>query len=316
MKSRKSATRSTPPAARSVALQLLHAVIVDGGSLSKLAARTRELEARERALALELVYGVLRWRWKLEGLLPVLLDKPLKAKEQRLRLILLLALYELLELSTPDYAVVDEAVKLCRRQGRSWASGMINAVLRRFIREREACLAALDSDEAVHAHPQWLIERLRADWPAHWQALLRANNQRPPFWLRVNQQQYEAGAYRSLLQQQGWQASTLDFAEQALLLDAPRDVAELPGFDQGAVSVQDAGAQLAAECLDLARGQLQFRSMHGAACRLGVVGAEVAPVHLIFRVQETAASGEKGVVQAVEAQAGDSAPLVETVFGQ
>ncbi len=213
------------------------------------------LEGRDRALAMELVNGVLRWYWKLDYLLNQFLKKPLRNKEQEVKLLLLMALYELTELSTPDYAVVNEAVSASKVMGKQWAKAMINGVLRNFIRDQEACLKKMESNqEAFYSHPYWLIALLKQDWPEQWQAILQANNQRPPLWLRVNAAQNDTGTYKELLQEQGLSSSLHPFALQALKLDQGVDVTSLPGFEKGQVSVQDAGAQLAACLLDVHKG--------------------------------------------------------------
>lgn len=240
---------------RSVALKILHKVF-QGRSLASVKNEVNVLEQRQRALAMELVQGVLRWRWKLEYLLAQLMKKPLRAKEQELQLVLLLALYELMELSTPDYAVVNETVQLSRSLGKSWASGLVNGVLRSFIRDKSKYLSSTESDDvAKYSHPDWLIKLVRKDWPEHWQQILQANNQRPPLWLRVNRLQNETQQYKRLLDEQGIESTLHPAAPQAIMLERGIDVLSLPGFDQGAVSVQDVGAQLATGLLDLHAGQ-------------------------------------------------------------
>lgn len=214
------------------------------------------LDARDRALAMELVNGVLRWHWKLDHLLNQFLKKPLRNKESDVKILLLMALYELIELSTPDYAVVNEAVSSSKALGKQWAKGMINGVLRNFIRDKDAVLKKMASNqEAYYSHPYWLIALLKQDWPDHWQAILEANNQRPPLWLRVNASQNSTEAYKTLLNEQGLSSSQYPYVSQALKLEQGVDVTSLPGFAQGAVSVQDAGAQLAAGLLDVQKGQ-------------------------------------------------------------
>lgn len=214
------------------------------------------LDGRDRALAMELANGVLRWYWKLDYLLNQFLKKPLRNKERDLKLLLLMALYELLELSTPDYAVVNEAVSASKALGKQWAKAMINGVLRNFIRDQQAVLEKMESNqEAYYSHPYWLIALLKKDWPEHWQEILQANNQRPPLWLRVNAAQNKTEAYKTLLEEQGLASSLHSFAPQALKLDQGVVVTSLPGFAQGQVSVQDAGAQLAAGLLDVQKGQ-------------------------------------------------------------
>lgn len=246
--------KQTSETSRSVALSILIKVL-QGRSLAAAKAEVKVLEKRQRALAMELVQGVLRWRWKLEYLLNQLMKKPLRSKEQELKLILLLALYELMELSTPEYAVVNETVQLSRSLGKPWASGLVNAVLRNFIRDMQAHLAKTDlDDEAKYSHPDWLIKVIRKDWPDCWQQILQANNQRPPLWLRVNSVQNTTKQYQQLLDEQSIESSISTAAPQAIKLERGIDVSSLPGFDLGRVSVQDNGAQLSADLLDVHAG--------------------------------------------------------------
>lgn len=251
----KAKTKQGVETSRSVALKILQKVF-QGRSLASAKELAHSLDNRQRALAMELVQGVLRWRWKLEALLSQLMKKPLRSKEQEVKLLLLMALYELMELSTPDYAVVNETVQLSRSLKKTWASGLINGVLRSFARDSQACLSGMDSDEvASYSHPEWFIDLVRKDWPAHWQNILQANNQRPPLWLRVNRLQEKTQQYKNLLDEQEIESSVHPVAKQALKLQRGIDVFSLPGFEQGMVSVQDAGAQLAANLLDVQAGQ-------------------------------------------------------------
>ncbi len=156
--------------------------------------------------------------------------------------------------SDPPYAehtLVDQAVT-CVRQRSPAAANFANAVLRRFVREHAVLVAtACRQPEAAYQHPAWWIERLRQDWPSQWQALLLAANQRPPMLLRVNARRGTAAAYVQRLAQVGRAATLLSApgTPQAVWLHQPCGVTELPGFDQGDVSVQDVSAQLAAPLL-------------------------------------------------------------------
>ncbi len=247
-------SKQSTETSRSVALKILQKVF-QGRSLTSAKAQADVLESRERAFAMELVQGVLRWRWKLEFLLSRLMKKPLRTKEQEVRLLLLLSLYELMELSTPEYAVVNETVLLSKNLGKSWASGLVNGVLRSFIRDRQTLLSSALDDVANYSHPEWLINLLRKDWPEHWRQILQANNQRPPLWLRVNHAQKPTQQYKKLLDEQEINSLTHPFTGSAIKLERSVDVFSLPGFEQGMVSVQDAGAQLAAGLLDVQSGQ-------------------------------------------------------------
>ena len=244
--------------ARRTAVAILGDVVVKGRSLSSAKSRcqTALSEQRDRALAMELVNGVLRWRFRLEFLLSKLLKKPLRKKDADLQFLLLTALYELLELSTPDYAVVNEAVSLTRKLKKQWASAMVNGVLRSFIRDKEALMAQINEQpEALYAHPVWLIERLHNDWPQHYSSMLDENNRRPPMWLRVNSQRVSVEDYLEKLQAEGITYSRHPVVPTAVKLDNPLNISALPGFDQGLVSVQDAGAQLAGELLEANPGE-------------------------------------------------------------
>jgi 16S rRNA (cytosine967-C5)-methyltransferase len=135
--------------------------------------------------------------------------------------------------------------------GKKWAAGLVNAVLRNFTREQERLTASIKDGVARYSHPAWLLEKTKHDWPQHWQQILAANNQRPAFCLRVNRLQYTVAQYRQLLAEEGLESDTVDFADAALKLSHGVDVRSLPGFAEGAASVQDAGAQLAAALLDV-----------------------------------------------------------------
>jgi len=242
--------------ARQNTLQVLMRV-AEGVSLSALQARWINALAdnRDRALCQELVYGVLRWRWKLDALLGLLLQKKLKVKDRDVQNILRLALYELMSCRTPPYAVINDAVLLVRGQRKHWACGLVNAVLRNFLRQSDALIAQLSTEPACYSHPLWMQEKIKHDWPSHWQQILQANNQRPPLWLRVNALQHSTADYQRMLQQSGYDVSRHRVAGQALKLNTVTDVTSLPDFAQGAVSVQDAGAQLSAALLDVQPGQ-------------------------------------------------------------
>jgi 16S rRNA (cytosine967-C5)-methyltransferase len=146
-----------------------------------------------------------------------------------------------------DHTLVDQAVTAAKQRAPASAA-FINAVLRRFLREREAQVAAAGrSPLGAYNHPAWWVEKLRRDWPAEWQDLLLANNRPPPMTLRVHAQRASAAGYVERLAAVGIGARVLGApAAQAVVLDRPVPVSALPGFAEGLVSVQDAAAQLAA----------------------------------------------------------------------
>ena len=146
-----------------------------------------------------------------------------------------------------DHTLVDQAVTAARKRAPQSAS-FLNAVLRRFVRERDALVAAaLKQPTAQWNHPQWWIGRLQADWPEHWRGILAAAQERPPMCLRVNVRQSTGAQYLRRLEDAGLAGRLV--GAQAIVLDAPVAVERLPGFADGAVSVQDAAAQRAGNLL-------------------------------------------------------------------
>ena len=146
-----------------------------------------------------------------------------------------------------DHTLVDQAVDAAKQRAPASAA-FVNAVLRRFLRERKAWVAAAERDpQGAFNHPPWWIEKLRQDWPTQWQAILAANNRPPPMTLRVNGRHGSAADYVQRLAGQGIAARVLGgVTPQAVVLDQPVPVSGLPGFAEGWVSVQDAAAQIAA----------------------------------------------------------------------
>jgi 16S rRNA (cytosine967-C5)-methyltransferase len=160
--------------ARQTSLKVLKQVF-SGQSLSAVQSQTIDKleDSRDRGLSNEIVNGVLRWRWRLEFIVSILLAKPLKQKDIDVQLILLMALYELTECRTPDYAIINDAVDLVRKSGKKWAASLVNAVLRRFTREKEELLASINSDQANYSHPDWILDKIKKDWPDDWQGILQ-----------------------------------------------------------------------------------------------------------------------------------------------
>lgn len=242
---------------RAVAAEILEAVCDGGHSLGAvLRRRCRQLSAADAALVQEMCFGTLRWQPRLQWLLQQLLRKPLKGRDRTVRWLLLLGLYQLLFMRVPPHAAVAETVAAAVALDRAWLKGLVNGVLRNFQRRREDLLRRCADDEvAAHAHPRWFIGLLREAWPGDWQAILAANNRRPPLALRVNRRCQDRAAYLARLAQAGLAARPLAHAPDGLVLEQALDVEKLPGFAEGHVSVQDGAAQLAAGLLDLRPGQ-------------------------------------------------------------
>jgi 16S rRNA (cytosine967-C5)-methyltransferase len=220
-------------------------------ALQNLFSRRPALTPHQRAAAQDMSYGTLRFYGQLRTLLDLLLQKPLQDDE--VRALLLVALYQLQYSRAAEHAIVDHAVKVTQTLKKPWAKGLVNAVLRNFLRRRSALLEQSAADEeGRYSHPQWWIDRLRKEYPEDWAAILETDNQHPPMTLRVNCRAISTEAYISRLHQQGIEGRQV--GESAIMLEQPVAVDRLPGFDEGMVSVQDAGAQLAARLLDMSDG--------------------------------------------------------------
>jgi 16S rRNA (cytosine967-C5)-methyltransferase len=238
-------------------------------------AHTR-LEERHRAAVQDLAYGALRCLARLETLLEALLDKPLQ--DARLRALLLVALYQLERGRAGPHAVVDHAVRTCHTLGLTSAKGLVNAVLRNFLRKRAALGArAQRAEPARYCHPQWWIDKLRVQYPDEYAAILEAGNAHPPFALRVNRRRARVADYLERLRQHGIEGEP--YGTAAVLLRKALPAASVPGLKEGLVSVQDAAAQLAAPLLDLADG---MRVLDACAAPGGKTGhaLELADVDL------------------------------------
>jgi 16S rRNA (cytosine967-C5)-methyltransferase len=236
---------------------LLVTDVLSGKSLSDSlpAALAQFTDSRDAALVQAIAYGVCRHYDYLVAVLDQLLEKPLKAKDLDVFSLLLVGLYQLIELRVPAYAAVAETVSAVNNLNKAWAKNLVNAVLRNYQRRAEDISAKLaDNNVAKYAHPQWMIGMLQKSWPEQWQEVLTANNQHPPFSLRVNGLHNTREAYLEKLTRVGIAASAIPHTEHGLVLENAVDVMELPGFVAGDISVQDGAAQLAAELLMLEPG--------------------------------------------------------------
>lgn len=210
------------------------------------------LSKQQRGAIQDLSYGVLRFYAQLEAILGFLLKKSLH--DRSLHHLLLVSLYQLQYSKAPSHTVVNQAVSASRSlvQGKGM-QGLVNAILRSFIRQRENLLKkAAEKDVGCYSYPQWWIDKLRLQYPRDFQSILLAGNKRPPMTLRVNQRKISVEDYRKLLAEKSMPAELL--GSGALQLSQAVMVENLPGFSEGLVTVQDAGAQLAATFLDVHDG--------------------------------------------------------------
>jgi 16S rRNA (cytosine967-C5)-methyltransferase len=209
-------------------------------------------DPRDRALARAICFAALRAPWRYEALLDALLERGAAKLDRLVRMVLLAGLAQLDAGIGPPYAAVSGSVAAVRALGRPRLAALANAVLRRFLREREALLAALPDDPVQrHQHPRWLIDALARDWPADVERILAANNAPAPMILRANRRRTRREELLGALAASAIEAAPHPRLADAIVLARPADVQALPGFERGALSVQDGAAQLAVELMDL-----------------------------------------------------------------
>jgi 16S rRNA (cytosine967-C5)-methyltransferase len=219
--------------------------------LAEQRARHPGLTQQQLGAISDLSYGTLRHGFRLDCVLAALLNKPMQDAD--LRWLLLIALYQLEHTRAAPYAIVDHAVRSAAALGHAHAGGLVNAVLRNFLRKRAAILAtAAQSDPGRFAFPQWWIAKLRTQYPQQYAHILDACNAHPPLTLRVNRRRTTVAAYLEELARHDIAAAQT--GEWAVRVRNPVGVDRLPGFAAGLVSVQDAAAQLAAPRLDARNG--------------------------------------------------------------
>jgi len=250
---------SVPQAAnvRAVAAQSL-ARIVRGESLRSVfaSAAARLADPRDRALLSNLLHEGARWWLRFDAALDGLLERPLREREPQVHALAVLGLVQLDVLHLPEYAAVAATVDAARALRKPKFAGLINALLRRWLRERENLTARLDADPVTRsAHPSWLLDALRADWPEAVDAIVTANNMQAPLWLRINRRRARRDDLLDRLKSVEIEARADGRLEHAVVLPNSTDVTRLPGYAEGEFSVQDGAAQFAAALLGLADGQ-------------------------------------------------------------
>jgi 16S rRNA (cytosine967-C5)-methyltransferase len=249
---------------------------------------------QQRGAAADLSYGTLRFYGETNAYLTCLLEKPLT--DDRIYTLLLVAIYQLLHDKADAFTVVNQAVhavsQFRKPTPKQWAKGLVNAILRNFLRKKDEFAAKLTKTEvAIYSYPQWWINKLKAQYPDHWHAILIAGNQHPPMTLRVNTKKISVEEYLQLLARQDIEASHV--GGQAVVLTKPVAVEKIPGFSDGVVSVQDYGAQLAAQLLDAKAGMRVL----DACC---APGGKTGHILELADVQLTAMDSDAGRLQRVQ----------------
>ncbi|MEX2944459.1 16S rRNA (cytosine(967)-C(5))-methyltransferase RsmB [Serratia fonticola] len=241
---------------RSIAAKAIGQVLDQGQSLNTiLPALQKNISDKDRGLLQELSFGTLRVLPQLEWCIQQLMAKPMTGKQRPLHYLLMVGLYQLLYTRIPPHAVLAETVEGAVALKRPQLKGLINGVLRQFQRQQEELLARAANNESRYLHPSWLLKRIKLAYPAQWEQIVDANNQKPPMWLRVNRLHHTREDYLQLIQQAGIAAEPHTEYRDAVRLLAPCPVTDLPGFSEGWVTVQDASAQGCVDLLDPQDGE-------------------------------------------------------------
>ncbi len=249
---------------------------------------------QQRGAAQDLSYGTLRFYGEIDAYLNQLLEKPLT--DSRIHGLLLVAIYQLLHDKADSFTVVNQAVhavsQLKRPTAKAWAKGLVNAILRNFLRQKDVLVPKLKASEvATYSYPQWWINKLKTQYPNHWQSMLEAGNQHPPMTLRLNTKKVGVEKYLREIAEQGLESAHIGM--QAIKLVKPMSVEKVPGFVAGDVSVQDYGAQLAAHFL---AAQPNMRVLD-ACC---APGGKTGHILELVDVDMTALDSDAGRLQRVQ----------------
>ncbi|MEW6989569.1 16S rRNA (cytosine(967)-C(5))-methyltransferase RsmB [Colwelliaceae bacterium 6441] len=235
---------------RALAAKCVFAVIDKGRSLAdELPAFQAKVEGKDKGLLQELCYGVLRYLPELENDARQHIKKPLVAKQRVIHFLILVGIYQLKYTRIPDHAALSETVSAAKPLKHDYLKSLVNGILRNFQRKENTLTENLP-DAVKFNHPSWFIKKIQAGYPDNWQEILLANQERPPMWLRVNQQHNTVAQYLTLLEEAKIDVDLIDEFSGAIKLIQATDVNKLPGFELGHVSVQDGAAQQAALLLN------------------------------------------------------------------
>ncbi len=269
---------------RASAARVITQVLAQGRSLkAELGlARNDFDDTRDKALLEAICLSVIRHRRSLEFALNTFLQKSLQRQDPLCHSVVLVGLAQLHILKLSEHAAVSATVDAARLLGKESRAALVNAILRRSLREG----MAVSSNVGIASnHPDWLLSQLQNDWPTHWQAIVEANNRQAPLWLRVNGKKITRAKYGELLIENGVQFTISELFEQALSIDQPISPTRLPGWQEGLIAVQDVSAQLTALALNIKPG-MDVLDMCAAPGGKSAQMAEVQGVRLVLLDKE------------------------------
>ena len=226
------------------AARIVHDVASRGRSL-EVAARNHlsSVPLRRSSETREIAWGAIRWWYRYHAVLSRQLHRPLRKRDRVLESLLICGFYQYAHLDEPDYAVTASTVDAAALLGAPKAGGLVNAVLRAYLRAGRSTDPA--DEETQFATPQWLLSTIRQAWPDHWRQVLETANHKPPMTLRINPLKMSRDEYLQWLRREGIIARSSALSPWGVILDKPMAVNALPGFEAGTASVQDAAAQMA-----------------------------------------------------------------------
>jgi 16S rRNA (cytosine967-C5)-methyltransferase len=238
---------------RAAAAQVITQILTAKGSLSSLLPPiSAKIGDNDRALLQELCFGTCRFYPQLQAYTECLLNKPLRTKDSDVQALLLLGLYQLLHTRIPDHAAIGETVEVTRYIKKPWATNLVNGVLRNFQRDSGRINEFLTENRAFQTnHPAWMEAMMSKCWPMQFNQLITANNQHPPFSLRLNTHKISRDNYLQLLSELDIMATANRFSPYGITLEQACDPRKLPYFAEGWLSVQDEAAQLSGDLLQL-----------------------------------------------------------------
>lgn len=226
------------------ATRIVHAVTKKGQSLDRATfSECSKLKPENRGEVREISWGTLRWWFRYQAAVSSKLNRPISKKDQILESLLLCGAYQLDHLNEPDYAVTSGTVEAARVLGLPKAVGLVNGVLRSWLRDKPTDL--MSSEECTFATPSWLLQRIKSNWPDEWQKVVSCANQKPPMTLRVNTFKITRSEFIELLARENIKAHETSISPWGVTLEKPRGISSIPGFSLGFCSVQDEAAQMA-----------------------------------------------------------------------
>ncbi len=223
---------------RLVALEAICSVVLDKRSLSSIV-----YHQDDSALTKSLVFGTIRFYHQLNDIVTGLLNHSLEKEDLDIHCLMLLGAYQILYSKVAIHASIYETVNVLNALDKSWAKGLVNAILRQIDRDQ-----ALLKQQIHYSHPTWMVKKIKQNYPDNFEQIFSQNNIQAPMTIRIHPQ-YSVNEYQHRLTEFGTNAKTVNVAPQALVLEKPVSVYDLPDFESGSCYVQDASAQLAAHLL-------------------------------------------------------------------